>query len=444
MNVTELLRKACLGIVCMTMFTGVIAQDVPPSLDKLVHVPVKKVDINTLGDIITAQTGLILSFNAQKITAQKQLQLRRSSYSICQLLSMIEKATCARYTIYREHVIFHRITGQGATTPAITTGPVPPATRRPAVPGSGQQRTGTSTLSGRTGNKPSLLSGNHSALPPARSSNDSIYRNGISADRTNKKTGKPVNIPSAAEPGPQINNTAGNSEKADTRQVVLSYIVHPTTASPFAAIKPAAPTLLPVASPVQQQKRKYTSRKPGLFKPFVLAGVGADEIFYANLQAKAGVTLLYGIAGWSSDFSISGFRYGAGSSYPLKNGWTIQLEATTGQLSKETAVRMAFDSATTRLPFRMNVRLQRISLFGQKNITPHWSIYAGPVFNRLKSTYYLNSGQISREYITRFIATPEKEYAAVRPPYTLSETPPGELKNIRTWIGLQTGINYRF
>jgi hypothetical protein len=237
------------------------------------------------------------------------------------------------------------------------------------------------------------------------------------------------------------NKTANDSRPAYNRPYLISYLA--SAAIDVPVVKPATPVYLPVTSAVQPHERQYKREKPGLFKPFVLAGFGADEIFYANLQAKAGLTLIYGIADWSSNFSISGFRYGAGSSYPLRNGWLIQLEATTGRLSKETLIRRN-DTAIAMIPLDVSSRLQRISLFAQKNIAQHLSVYGGPVFNHLKTIYQLTNTQVSLATVTLTTFAAEKDYTTVKPPYTLSSSAPTELENIKTWIGLQIGINYRF
>lgn len=415
MNVIELFRKAYLTIACATIFANANAQTVLPQLDKQVLVPAKEVNIINLGDLITAQTGFTLSFNAQTIMAQKRLHLRHSSYSIRQLLSLIKKATSAQYTIYREHIIFHRITNSTATVSTLTTHHTARhVSKPPNAIGVSQSPVNTSV---------------------------STYHGIITVDHTDKRTGTIINMmPGTIKGG--MNHLVSDSKPTYNRPYLLSYLTTATIVVPVA--KPATPVVLPVTPVVQPHKQRYKHEKPGLFKPFVLAGFGADEIFYANLQAKAGLTLIYGIADWSSNFSISGFRYGAGSSYPLRNGWLVQLEATTGKLSKETSILGKGDTATVRLPLDIRSRLQRISLFAQKSIAQHISVYAGPVFNHLKSDYQLNKRQVSLAAVIQSTLATEKDYAIIKPPYTLSGSAPGEPENIKIWIGLQIGINYRF
>lgn len=445
MNVIELFRKACLITVCTTIFAGVNAQTVSPLLDKQVRVPAKEVNIITLGELITAQTGFILSFNAQKIIAQKRLRLQHSSYSIRQLLSMIKEATSAEYTIYQEHVIFHRVTNNTATVTTLATSHTARHDTKPLYAAGVNQSHANASV--RQVKLPvAKLSGNivhhRTSSQPEQTQTKTRLQPGVQTDHTDKKTGTTTNMMSGTITGRSLNNIMGNNSPTYNRPYLLSYLTPATIAVPV--VKPATPVFLPVTPAVQPHKRRYEHEKPGLLKSFVLAGFGADEIFYANLQAKAGLTLIYGIADWSSNFSVSGFRYGLGSSYPLRNDWLIQLEATTGNLSKETSVRGSGDTSTRRIPLDVRSRLQRISLFAQKSIAQHLSVYAGPVFNHLKSNYHLNSRQVSPATITQTTLATEKDYSTVKPPYTLGNSAPAEPENIKTWIGLQIGINYRF
>ncbi|PWV53277.1 hypothetical protein [Chitinophaga sp. S165] len=467
MNVIELLRKTSLSVVWMIIFTGIKAQTVPPSLDTKVRVPEKKMNIIMLGDIITAQTGLILSFNAQKIIAQKQLWLPHTSYSIHQLLAMIKEATGAEYTIYREHIIFHQsanlnnvnqATARGQTkqqitlpganqeqhTYAVAKQSKPPLNKpagsaaqhhNPAKPA--QHVTKKSILSGND-------TGNEKAVQTARSSNDSnsIHRDTVTANYPDAGKGITNNISSGSTDN-TFADIANDSLSAGKQQpYTLNYLT--STAIMMTPVKPSSPTLLIIRPTIPQQRQRRIYKKPGLFKPFIATGFAADEVLYANFQVRAGITLLYGIAGWSTNFSASGFRYGAGSSYPLKNGWLIQLEATTGKLSKAANVRPVFDTSVTQFTINTHSRLQRISLFAQKNIAARWSVYAGPVFNHLKSVYYRNDWQINPAFINNFLIARDRDYMILRPPYTTSSTPPEKPENVKTWIGLQAGINYRF
>ncbi len=467
MNVIELLRKTSLTVLWMIIFTGIKAQTVPLPLDKKVQVPERKMDIITLGDIITAQTGLILSFNAQRIIAQKQLWLPHTSYSIHQLLSMIKDATGAEYTIYREHIIFHRIAKHNTVTQTATE---EQTKEKVAVSGTNQQQHTNSGIK-QYKTQVNKLSGNevqhHPPAQPARSrtkksissrghnGHDEVLQTAKSSNDSNSKqqdisityhpdagTGTTTKVAPGGTDSTFANITEHSTTADKQQQYLLTLFTSP--AITIAPVRPASPVFLTVAPviPPQKQRRKY--EKPGLFLPFVSTGFAADEVLYSNFQARAGVTLLYGIAAWSANFSASGFRYGAGSSYPLKHGWLIQLEATTGKLSKAATVRPVFDTSGAQFTLNTHSRLQRISLFVQKNIAVHWSVYAGPVFNHLKSVYYMNNSQISPAFINSFLTARERDYMLLQPPYTISSSAPEEPENVKTWIGLQVGINYRF
>ncbi|UPK71003.1 porin family protein [Chitinophaga filiformis] len=461
MNVIELFRKACLVMACIIISSGAKAQTTPPSLNKTVRVPLKEVNITTLGDMITAQTGFILSFNAQKILARQQLQLRQPSYSIHQLLTMIREATGADYTIYQDHIIFHRINNNrgasrqtaGSHTSQLLIQKHLAITNRQPAGATGKQIRIPTLGQTRANKRPER------PLPSGKASDE---KNNIQRDivttPTNKGTGIKAGIASGAATtnfptdaaAARIPDTIRILTRKDMKSIAdssktadnsLSDVI--PLSAPVPVIKPALPVLPQVTPSAKREKERYVYEKPGLFKPFVQAGFASDEGLYANLQAKAGITLVYGVFSWGTDFSVSGFRYGAGISYPLNNGWLIELEATTGKLFKETPVQIDDDTTTTKPILYANSRLQRISLFAQKSIAPRLSVYAGPVFNHLRSTYQLTTWPLNPATLQAILLTPEKEYVTVRAPYTLHRSPPEKMEDIRTWIGFQIGISYR-
>ncbi|SDG38193.1 hypothetical protein [Chitinophaga filiformis] len=405
-------------MVCILLFTGVKAQTVPPSLDKRVRVPMKEVSITTLGDMITTQTGFILSFNAQKVIAQKQLQLRQPSYSMHQLLTMIREATGSDYTIYQDHVIFRRSNNKNvATRTATSSQPIKHVTEQRPTGAKWQPIGAGKQMHIPVTNAPP---GTITATPEA----------GITTDF----------LPNAT--AATLINTIAGSNKTISNSPSYSLSIAPVRLT-IPTIKPAAPMSLRPTSPAKRQKQPYIYEKPGLFKPFAQSGFAADEALYANVQAKAGVTLVYGIVSWGTNFSVSGFRYGAGISYPLNNRWLIELEATTGKLFKETTIHTVSDTGATRPVVYVNSQLQRVSLLVQRRISPHLSVHAGPVFNRLKSTYQLTTWPLSLATLRAVATTPEKDYITINPPYTLHRSPPEETADISTWIGFQIGISYR-
>jgi hypothetical protein len=381
MNVTELFRKAPLWLLCLMMtFTGLYGQTAPAILNKQMRVPVKKVNIDALGDIITQQTGLILSFNSQKIGARQQVRLQQPSYTIRQLLTMIKVATGADYTIYQEHVIFHRFNVHNTPKKEI----------KPSIP---------------------------VAAAPKKTVIKKPLPDSVHAKKTTAAVRLlPVRVARA--------NAAVMPSLQGTRTLIL---------------KPS-PAPAPLQSAIRSMQRERTDRR--FFKLFAQGGITTDEIYYANAEVKAGLGLIYGIGIWGSNFSISGFRYGLGSSIALRNKWRLELEATTGSLSKASSITIPPD--TFRLTLEVRSRLNRAALLVQKEIGPHIAVHAGPVFNHLKSTYYRNG--TARPLTEIFPNMPDagQTYYTIKPPYTLSNSAPDRTDNIKTWIGLQAGVSYRF
>jgi hypothetical protein len=389
MNVTDLFCKSRRILACLLVtFTGAYGQKNLAVLDKRIRVSVEQVNVDALGDIITRQTGLILSFNSQKIGARQQVRLRQSSYTTRQLLALIKQATGADYTIYQEHVIFHRVIktpepaakkSQSAAAMPVKQAPLPVKQTPPVRTYPIQEITGVRA--------------------------DSVWINDLGPLLVER---------------PAIAAMPPGSNRADS----------------------------PVLQAPRRERKRWRLRLPamisgnGIFSPFVQAGIATNETFYANLQVKAGLGIIYGIGSWSSNFSVSGFRYGLGASIPLRNDWRLQLEATTGKLSKEVMTRLAYDT-TSLHRVATRTRLHQAGLFVQKSIGQHLVLHGGPVFNHLKNTHYFDGEQEPRGNIGLYPPEDVNAYYTIKPHYTIGSS---EMRaaDAKIWIGLQLGINYRF
>ncbi len=434
MNVTKLLFKAHLLLVCLLLLTRIYGQTAAPPLNKPVHVPVQRVDIDALGDIITQQTGFILSFNAQKIGARQQVQLRKSVYTVQQLLALIKTVTDADYSIYKEHVIFHRRVVNShkkqdtiekgeikQVAAAVVKAPVtmPSAVHTPTIPGRPPK-------AGKTTARIAHVQGPDKPTAAAAENNTDIPN--VSGPKTTGSPGPPA---------------AGITTKKPIQRTPLLATIKGVTPN-IVTIPPVKPGIFIPIHPILASPRRGRE-KPGLFHVFGQAVLAADETFYVNAQAKAGITLLYGIAGWSSNFSVSGFWYGLGSSFPLRRDWRIQLEATTGKLSKATTITEFIDTIPIhRHAVRIENQLHRLGLFVQKGLHARLAVHAGLVFNYLKITYYLNETPTTPGNFPPGSGDITQTFYLLKPAYTFNSAAFDKPENIRTWIGLQAGLSYRF
>ena len=188
------------------------------------------------------------------------------------------------------------------------------------------------------------------------------------------------------------------------------------------------------ATPKNQLPRKHvpTPTRSGFF---VDAGLMVDETFYVNPSLRAGWPFLYGIAQWSTNFTVSGFRYGVGGALRLNDQWQIGLMATTGVNSKEYPENI---NGSLPIPITIKTSLQKIGLQAQTKINGHLQLQFGPVLNILSTKYYNPLGTPTPLFVSE---SDVAEY--IKPPYTIRDTySPISAQNTRIWIGLQAGLFY--
>ncbi len=170
-------------------------------------------------------------------------------------------------------------------------------------------------------------------------------------------------------------------------------------------------------------------------KPYAAAGMVADESFYVNPTIHVGVPFLYLVGSWSTNFSFSMLRYGAGTSIRLSDNWRLHLQGTTGRMEAN------YDSLAF-LQKTVKAQLHKLSLAGEKQIGDHWRLQFGVALNSLQTTYYT-------EGKPRALGKQESEALAnvkyFKPPYTISNNfSPDASRSNKLWIGFQAGIFYSF
>lgn len=194
---------------------------------------------------------------------------------------------------------------------------------------------------------------------------------------------------------------------------------------------PVNPSLSPVAVAADRD------RKARKYSPFVAAGVGTDDIFYANLMVRAGLPFLYGIASFGTDFKHSGIRYGAGTFYRLNPTVNIHLRFLAGSYKA-----LFDDSVTNQRTFQVKGNLKQIQLVAEKKITDRLSWEAGINFTVFKTTYY-NSGVPFAPRMSQKDA--EDRYPFIHPFYTLTDNyNPANPSFTASWIGFQAGLVFKW
>lgn len=375
-------------MVFLAISINLQAQEKHALLQKQVRVTNTLLSLDALSAMISKQTGIYLSFNANKVTADKKIAFQKRMYTVKELLELIKSNTGSSYSIYQDHVIFQ-------------------ANRKTA------DHKVVSTLKN---------------TPLKKAGSRSIANKNISTDKKEDK---------------QVVRSSSYLTKIVEQNIIFSSPLKQLNIEPI-----KVPQLLKTPSlPPLSQKPGFTAQRqtysPNIPKAswYAEGGWVLDENFYLQPTLTAGHPYLHAVFSWSSNFQVSGFRYGLGTSFPLKNDWRIGLQATTGKLARDIDFKGVRDSSKS-----MTVKsdLHRLSLLVEKHLNRNIIIKAGPVFNLLHSNYFQNGSPVTITTSGYDGTNGDREFYTIRPLYTLSNTfKTTESSNTKTWIGFQASLFYR-
>ncbi|NLR77896.1 hypothetical protein [Chitinophaga eiseniae] len=417
------------------------------NLQKQVVLPGTALRFDSLLGIISRQTGARFSLNTRKFPPGRIIRVGSGTRSMAKLLAEIRQYTGIYYTILGEHIIFidnpppgakpapaHPVTKMTAKTkaPAPLITPwrqqlhtLPPRYPSPAIPTNFDTaiRLFMADTAWTLSKKDTAFS---RLYPPADSSRQLTLTGGWSwrpgwhwKKGNDSSQYMPVIVPgkdtAADKTKPPITDKARATATGKTS--ALQSWLQETFASRYQ--RPAA-----------MKGNGSSERRPFAF--LLNAGVSADEMNYVNPTVQLGFPFLYGIGSWSSDFSNSSLRWGAGTSIRLSDDWRLHLQGTTGQL------KQSWDTMT--LVSTMKTQHLKLALIAEKKLGHHFSLQGGLSFNRMVMRYYDFNGKFQAldkpgmEAMNAFFTLP-------KPPYTLSDNY-GSNGNVKTWIGFQLGIFY--
>ncbi len=437
-------------MVCLIISINIQAQESRVPLQKQVRITNTLFSIDSLSTLITAQTGVFLSFNSNKIAAGQKVQTRKHSYTLAELLELIKSNTGSDYKIYKDHAIFHGgdVDKTRSATTAKVKGPSVAKSNKASEQVSAKSTTTTKAKSKDTTPlqsvaKSTTIASNQSSArsttiaevlksnttPRQSSAKSTITETKIKDTTSNQSPTKSTTITEALKSNTTFSETANNT--------ISSFPLEPLTAKAPQMQKPSI-TLLSKPATIAQR----ATSSPQRTRWFADGGFTVDDVLYLNASITAGHQYLHGFFSWSSSFKVSGFRYGLGSMLPLNDEWRIGVMATTGKLSRNidfSGVRDTLKNVTVKS------ELHRLAIQAEKSLSPNLVVKAGPVFNLLKSSYYQDGTPVTVATSGYEGTNGDREFYTVRPLYTLSNSYKAtESTNTKTWIGFQVSLCYRF
>lgn len=387
------------------------------NLHKPVVVQKSYIQLDSLLRLITKQTGAKFSLNSRKFPATRSIHINQHKQTIEDLLQTIKRNTGVYYALLGDHIILL----DNPPPKKKNSDPVTTKKKPNAVPPRLPAKTSTSQT-GLPSNKPTTVK-------PATTINKS-QPPVTPANTVNKKTTTETETPADKN---ELTNSNSLINKAGTDTLKNPAATLPvkdsTTNKPVVKNHTTAGNSNNTAS----KKNSAKERRSILSDLFVKPGFSADDVFYVNPTVHIGHPWLYGIASWSTNFKIHGFRYGAGSSIRFNEDWKLHLQFTTGIYSSSV-------SNTISMNWQFITNLHKAGIIAEKKLNDRFSIQFGPVLNSMRLTYYRN-GEKTTPGITEESAN--KIFTLIRPVYTLSDNYSTQnIQSSKLWVGLQVSFFY--
>ena len=141
-------------------------------------------------------------------------------------------------------------------------------------------------------------------------------------------------------------------------------------------------------------------------------------------------------AGWGTNYSLEGFRYGIGTGIDLSGNWLLRIELTTGAFKK--------GSDSSRWKTTVKNQLHRAAFLLERKLNDHLSIHGGILVNLLQTKYYLNDEPTAPNKLVPMMEATDERLIIVKPLYTIINNSASDNPSSRQlWIGLQAGVIYR-
>jgi len=376
----DAIKKSITGIglaVMIILSQGVRAQSSDIILQKKIRISLNNIRFDSLLYLISQQIGTRFSFNTKKINPAKPIPVRKGNYTLEQFLTEVKNRTSLFYKIFGNHIILLDN---------------PPRSAKEAV-----------------GIKSSVQAASLSYHRPQAGSR--IKKQTIKMESTSAFAGR-----------------WGTSHVESTHYMPFKPGVtyHPSEAANSRLTVEQPADTIQEATTTHQGRKTNTDRSPFLCE----LAISADDIFYLNSYVRIGKAPLHLIAGYATNFSVSYWKYGLGSSWNWGDETRLSLECTSGSFSK------AFDSVELKNTF------YRGSLLWEKSLFANCWFRIGPLVNVLASAYYTN------KYLQATGINPgsiDAFYSQVKPLYTISNSyTSNSSRAIKTWVSLQAGIVFHF
>lgn len=435
---------------CLALLLGISVHTYAQEqvLQRKIKVPAKKITIETLGNIISRQAGLVFSFDANKLHGNNTIQLKKDNYTVEELLSLIKTSFNTEYRIYGDHVIFNRQRTPPALVKTIDT--KEPVKNKTTVAihktsDAGKNKTVIKDTADKDvqHNQPLVKKETKTTVKPANNTAP-VVTSTVTSDNTPQQL--LLNTPLTSVSMPVNINTTTTSRYIPA--LMVPWVPSPFTAGRMATVINNKTSAKESAGPdAQSNTPRIRRERRRLFdNPWTLyaaGGLTVDENLFFTPTVKIGIPYLYAIAAYTSNFRIGGFRYGLGAQLPVAEQWNIQLNATTGRLSQTKSV----DSSAIAVSVELKGKYHTLALVAERKINERLTVQAGVSYNLIQYAYYHNGKNVPLDSVQFPLSTyaGESIFRYFKPLLEISnDFSKGKPGYNQSWIGFQVGFYYRF
>jgi hypothetical protein len=187
------------------------------------------------------------------------------------------------------------------------------------------------------------------------------------------------------------------------------------------------------------KKQEQFNNQPKNEKLFLRIGFGGTELLPVGPSLQFGTPFFFGLLSYTTNFNVTVFNYGVGSSIPIGKQSRMGLLFDYGENQNKYALeRSGFSNDTSKVVVKG--KLGRVSLVYERTIVRHFKMQIGIQYNWLQTHYSINGINSSIGFLG---ANSDQQFYTIRPFYTFTNTySDNSHKNVKTWLGAQFNFSY--
>jgi hypothetical protein len=363
--------------------------------------------LDSLSEKLRIQSGYILAFNADVIDPASMITLSHATHHLENLLNDLKRRYGFSFIILGNHIILNR---------SIDEKPAPAES--------------------------------HSRLSSQKETIDRTAAPSHEKPRTVKQRYvlDAANVPSAP---PEVPSTQTDFFPVkDLSPIVHVHIIPVPTGPMLPFLRKKMPVVYRQIRTSDVDRLLATSGKKNTGSQlFFAGGLTADESFFFSPSLKGGFPFFYLTGSWRTNFSISGFALGFGSSYQFFRRWEVQLNLNGGPLKSKYTLNYGLTSGSPDSSFaiKMKGKLLRGEFFFTNSIGHSLRFQFGPVYNLMNYKIYTNGRPAFETTSFPTSIDANDRFHLLNPPLPIERSYDEKKSSGRmSWIGFQIGLFYFF